>query len=326
MEFVNETGEAADLLRSELRGDLMVAALIVRARYRIEEGRRLGPCAAAERLYDLRRARVDLGDYGFLEIDQIFPRQGTDVIVLGDAAARGDETPAMRVQVKAGPYDVAVNVFGDRVWEKALGSMTLTPSPPKPFRRMPVTLRNAFGGAAAAEYGPIPFYQNPVGKGFYWTRDEALGRPLPNVESPFAPIAAWSDRPEPIAVGPYPPNFGLRLLKIFEPDVERQQVSFHPERGLCDIAHPALSGQRVEGGAVRIAGMSEAGAIEFELPERPFEVCAIFGPHTYVRDLELEEILVDVRTSLVDLTYRKLFKYEFVPHQIRRTILRRRGA
>jgi hypothetical protein len=246
--------------------------------------------------------------------------------VLGDAVARGEETPAMRVHIKAGPYDVAVNVFGDRVWERALGAVSLTPSPPRPFRRMPVTLRNAFGGAAPAEYGPLPFFQNPLGKGYYLTKEQALGQPLPNVESPLAPIASWSDRPEPIGIGPYPAAFGLRLLKVFEPDVERQDVSFHPERGMCDLAHPVLSGQRVEGGVVRVAGMSEAGTVELELPDRPFEVCAILGPHTYVRDLELEEILVDMRSSLVDLTYRKLFKYEFVPHQIRQTILRRRGA
>lgn len=326
MELVNETGEVADLFRSELTTDVMVNALVARVRYRIEDGKRLAAPAEGERLVDLRRDAIDLGDYGILGPDLIFPREGTDVIVLGDAAARGEEAAAMRVHIKAGPYDVAVNVFGDRVWEKALGSLTLTPSPPRPFRRMPVTLRNAFGGEAKGEYGPIPFHHNPAGKGYYLTREEALGQPLPNVEPPATPITSWSDKPDPIGIGPYPANYGLRLFKVHEPDVERQKIVFHPERGMFDLAYPALSGRRVDGGAVRIAGMSESGAVEFELPEPPFEARMILGRNTYVRDLELEEILVDMRTSLVDLTYRKLFKYAFVPNQARTTILRIKGA
>jgi len=51
--------------------------------------------------------------------------------------------------------------------------------------------------------------------------------------------------------------------------------------------------------------MSESGAVEFELPEPPFEARMILGRSAYVRDLELEEIVIDMRTSLVDLTYRR---------------------
>ena len=43
----------------------------------------------------------------------------------------------------------------------------------------------------------------------------------------------------------------------------------------------------------------------------------VFG----VRDLQLEEILIDLRHSMVDLSYRKLFDYDFVRHQTRKTTL-----
>ena len=38
--------------------------------------------------------------------------------------------------------------------------------------------------------------------------------------------------------------------------------------------------------------------------------------------LDLEEIVIDTNLLLVDLAYRKLFKYAFTPHQLRKTILR----
>ncbi len=330
MLFTNDTDHPAGLLRTEHRGTQIATSLIVRVRHLIEDGRLIRP-TGEDRLADLRREPVSLGDHGTLPPDNFYPRHGTDVIVLGDAVARGRPTEAMRVDVSVGPYHVALDVLGDRHWEKRLGDASLTPSAAAPFERMPVTFRNAFGGVAAGQYGPIPTTNNPVGKGYYLSRDEALGGPLPNIEAPDRRIKSWDDAPDPAGIGPYPFEWGLRLFKVFHLDRERKVIDARPEEGMFNAATPILSGRRVEPGPMRVTGMSARGAVELAIPPCPFEVQVILGEKSHVRDLLLEEVLVDLRDvdagrGSLDLTYRKMFHYEFQPLTIRHTILQAKKA
>jgi hypothetical protein len=327
--FTNETEHPADLLRTEHRGTQLANALVVRARYRIQ-GKALVPPAPPDRLTDLRREPTDLGDHGDLGPDDFYPRVGTDVIVLGDAVAQDGPAVASRVEVTAGKYRVALDVFGDRIWEKVLGG-GLLPSAPRPFTRMPVTWKNAFGGMARGAYGPLPCADNPMGKGYYLSAAEAEGGQLPNVESPGAHVERWDDRPEPVGLAPYPTAWGLRLMKWARVNREAGALDIHPEEGMFNRAHPALAGQSLGPGPMRIAGMSARGAVAFDLPPCPVEMCVVLGDKTFVRDLELEEVLVDLRAvdegqGVVDLTYRKMFRYEFAPLMIRHTIVRAKGA
>ena len=323
MRFVNETGARADLIRTERPGDVIATAVIVRARHRIAPGGRLSLVPPEEQPEDLRRQPIDCGEYGMLMPDTVYPRNGTDVIVLGEAVCR-EPSRATRVGVHVGPYAVEWNVFGDRVWESTLGE--LTPSLPERFERMPVTWARAFGGVTEGEYGPIPWHANPVGRGFYMSREAARGQPLPNVESPAQPIKSWTDRPDPAGTGPYSPTWGLRAMAMVDVDEQAKKVSFHPERGLFDRAHPALSGKKVEPGPMRLVGWSAEGTIELAIPEVPWEVRLTFDGRETRLPMELEEILVDLRIGVVDLTYRAMFRYPVVAHQERLTRVVPRGG
>ncbi len=319
MDFVNRTGSPAALLRSAGSGATIYASLITRARYAVTEAGELVSPTPELHLTDLRRDQVKT-EYGTFEPDLFLPRTGTDVIVLGRAVSP-KPTTQMSVLVKAGPYQVELLLLGERVWTRGAAG-ELVPGPPAQFTELPITYENAFGGAAKTEYGDLPDANNPVGRGFYLTEAEAAGKPLPRIEDPAARVVQWNDRPAPVGLGPYPLAWGLRLLQVFTVDPESKEPAIHPERGLYDQAHPRLSGRRLDAGeVVTIEGMRPAGPLRMTLPACPFALGVALGDAESWLGLSLEEVLVDLDTSLVDLTYRKSFKYETVRHEKRTTVL-----
>ena len=254
------------------------------------------------------------------EPDLFLPRTGTDLIMLGKAVSP-KPTKQMSVRVKAGPYEMALLVLGQRVWTRG-PSGELVPGPAEELTELAIRYEEAFGGAAATEYGDVPDASNPVGKGFYLTEDEALGKPLPRIEDPAAPVLEWNQRPAPVGLGPYPLAWGLRLLKVATIDPETKEPALHPDKGMFDQAHPRLSGRRLDAGeVVTIDGMRLAGPLRMTLPPCPFALGVALGDAESWLGLKLEEVLIDLDTSLVDLTYRKSFKYDTVRHEKRTTVL-----
>ena len=315
MRLIVEAPVSAGLLRTDRDDDVMLAALVVRKRFVLGDDRLDALPEPKEPPGWIRYDAIDRGEYGELPADEIPPRTGTDVIVLGNAVSR-EPVIATRVAVEVGEYKVDLDVFGDRIWETAIGA--LVPSDPIPFSSMPLTYANAFGGATEGEYGPIPYYMNPSGKGYYIRASEAKGKPLPNVEASGTHIRAWDDRPPPAGFAPYPSTWGLKWEKFVEVDPEREEINVHPERGMYDRAHPALSGKRVDPGPMRIAGMSPR-SIQFDVPACPVEAHITVSGQTVVKELSLEEILVDIPARQVDLTWRKMFRYRFVKYDRRET-------
>jgi hypothetical protein len=326
MEWVNETGLAAGILRTELREDVMVNAVIVRIRHGLTDDGELVPPPQEQALADIRRDQIDLGDYGKLQPDMVFPRSGVDLIVLGDAIAPGGESTQASVGVACGPYDIQLDVWGDRVWEEDAETEVLKPSQPESFERMPITWGRAFGGAATGEYGDVPNGDNPWGRGFYLSAEEAVGKPLPNVELPSARVGKWDDHPEPGGFGPYPMQWGLRLMRLFPVGEDQQSLEVHPERGMFDQAALPLSGEQLDSQFVRITGMTKSGEVSVPIPPPPVFVQVELGKKTVDLDMSVEEVLVDLRHSLVDITYRKDFQYAFTPNETRRTTLKHAPA
>ncbi|MFO0553970.1 MAG: DUF2169 domain-containing protein [Polyangiaceae bacterium] len=317
MRFVNDTELAAGLLRSERPNDVMLGAVIVRERFVIVDGKRLERAP----LEGIRTGTVELGEYGILEADEVAPRVGTDVIVLGSALCP-KPTIATRVEVSVGPYDVKLDVFGDRVWEGP--GDALIPSAPVPFDHMPIIYARAFGGPAPGEYGTLPYYKNPTGKGFYLRSGDARGKPLPNIEWADKHLDVWDGKPDPAGLAPYPATWGLRTEKTVIADIERESIEVEPEGGLYDRAHPALSGKLVEPGPLAIKGMTPSGYLQVELPPCSATLFVELGEQAFERALSLEEILVDLRDlarPTVELSYRKMFRYPFVREQRRQARL-----
>ncbi|MCA9649526.1 MAG: DUF2169 domain-containing protein [Myxococcales bacterium] len=323
MRLVNHSGQPAELMQGEIVPGQMHGSVLTRLRCRLGPDSSLSLATGDDALLDLRRDRIE-DEYGVIEPDIPYPRTATDVIVLADARCPGGPKVATKVGLRVGPYEQELLVIGDRVWERSLGAVT--PSSPVPFELMPLTWAHAFGGPAQGPYGPVQHPANPLGKGYALDAGAAVGQPLPNIEDPQAPIRAWNDRPDPVGFGPYPFNWLLRQQQCVEivPGPEREaRLLMYPERGMFDRAHPRLSGQQLRpGDAVIVTGTSFAPRIAFALPPCPFELEIRIGGKTWVRELELEELLLDLRRGLVELSYRKLLKYPWVPHQRREVVLR----
>jgi hypothetical protein len=328
MQLINETNDAAVLLRSERSPDVMLASLLVRRRMRLLANggplQGLGPLGEHEAKAEIRHDRVDLGEFGSLEPDLIFPRRGTDLIILAYAQPKSPGAVSTTVRIKTAHYHLNLKVFGDRVWTRSAQDVPV-PSPPGPLGRVPLAYSRAFGGCARTEYGELPYADNPVGKGYQLHLEHVLDTPLPNVERLESPIVAWNDRPEPVACAPYPMQWGLRMGSIVGFDALRQQLTVHPEKGLFDRAHPRLSGHPIRPGeVVELDGLLPPSQPGFVIPDCPYALevrrdaaCDQLMP-------ELEEVLVDLRTeqAVVDLSYRATFRYPFKPMQVRKAVLK----
>lgn len=321
MKLLNETPHAANMLRSEVKDDLLFAAVIAHVRYAVDEAGALTEQAGSGD--DLLPAQIRLqvleDDYGHLQADELVGRSGTDVIVLGDAVA---EAPVeqLTVRVEAGPYGHEVAVYGDRLWEPGAGG--LKPSAPEPFDRMPLSCDRAYGGQVETELGTEAYQINPRGKGFYTDEQQARGGPLPNLEDPQNPIQRWSDRPAPAGVGPRPDR--MMHMERFLEQPREGRARFRPTRGFHDLAFPGLCGQRLEAtDTISLHGIGRPGRLSVRLPQAPLEMEVQLGQRRYLRAMNPEEVLLDCRTMLLDLTYRKNITYDFVPHQKRRIRLLR---
>ena len=120
-----------------------------------------------------------------------------EVLVRGTChVPRAEPVAECPVKVQVGSWSKALRVVGPRAWSD--GHAGAVGSKPLAFTRMPLGYANAFGGPGYAK--------NPAGKG--------LGRELPNVEDPRAPVTSRHDRPEPAGFGPFSPTWPQRSSKM----------------------------------------------------------------------------------------------------------------
>lgn len=126
-------------------------------------------------------------------------KPGTDVLMLGDAAAGGRPVDVIDVGLRIGTLvDKHIRVSGDRSWQAEM------PSRPEPFVRMPLRYERARGGSLPGNSDVD--LQNPVGTGH---RDR-----LPNLEDPARPMQHARDTPPPVGFGPIAPAWAPRRDRV----------------------------------------------------------------------------------------------------------------
>lgn len=128
-------------------------------------------------------------------LDLAMPKPTAEVLIGGHARAPGGEpTTLMQVAARVGGFESRLAVIGDRVWEAGRGGYA--PTPPRPFREMPIAQSHAFGG----EGHPT----NPVGRGYRALPRLLAGElvALPNIEVPGRMVHAIEDAPAPALFGP----------------------------------------------------------------------------------------------------------------------------
>ncbi len=257
-----------------------------------------------------------------------YTRPGTDVIVSGRAwALRGERIKTMSVSARVGSLRRRIAVIGDRRWQR--GMHGLTPTKPIPFESIPLLYERSFGGALAApEDGGLFEARNPVGVGLYATEDEALDKPLPNIESEAALIRDIADRPPPVGFGPIARTWQPRLgyagtfdaawmearAPLWPADFDERFFQAAPPGA---IATPWLKG----GEPVVLEGMSPDGAIAFTLPTYRLAAEATFQSRTARKPLVLDSVHIEVEERRLTLIWRALFLAHRELHRHRRTVV-----
>ena len=279
-DFENETPFAATLMPSSDREGVNLLLIVVAAQFELPEpgagdlALRLAPAQDPPPM-----AEEYVGEPGQSSIrrdgQSSYTKPATDVYVSGDAyAPHGHPVTAMNVNIRVGPCGVDLRVLGDRVWERT-ATLGVRPSDPAPFVKMPLVWERAFGGVAKSSTVQRPAFEprNPIGCGLETDRQDAIGRPVPNIEDPRQPLGSITDRPRPVGVGPIARHWQPRVsyAGTYDDAWKRRRAPLWPldldERFFCSAPSSLQASPHLTGGeAVVLQGLHPDGVIRFRLP------------------------------------------------------------
>jgi hypothetical protein len=317
--------EALYLVDEELR-PLVVP--IVKATFAIG---RDGRCVRAEEQLPLNTGGECWGDdpetssYKY-EPEVAFMKPATDVVLVGHAYAARRDTKEMRVGLRVGPLNKDLLAFGDRVWFKALGSISMTK--PIPFEKIPLTYERAFGGWDRAHADPRKHAcepRNPIGTGFRGAGGFVEGIRVANIEDPRTPIKGFGDRPAPAGVGFVSPHWQPRaaLAGTYDEAWKKDRSPLLPknfDRRHLNGASPGLIAPGYLRGdeAVTAVGVSPEGTLSFSLPALPAPNVRIVrqGGQAQPVPLALDTIIIEPDDRRVILLWRGNLALRTGPHDV----------
>ena len=321
MFFVNPTPFSANLYRTTLDDTRIMASAVIRVAYRID-GSRLA--VADDQPWIVSTTPWD-SPAGPTEEDGPYMRGGVDVFVFGHAQAPGRRpVKEMEVGVQVGRFVRRAVVSGNRVWVRNHGGV-LVPSEAVSFERMPLTLERAYGGTAEWDGIPVPFSDNPGGKGFYLAEEQAEGRALPNLEEPDRRVQRWNDVPPVCGFGFCPRVNSQRIANGTVLDDAHRITALRPQ--LFNQAFPAMIAPSVTAGErVVLWGFSRDARVEFDVPAAPVQVRLRFGQRDALRVPLIDQIGVEVDLGRVFITWRFPFRYTVRARERRECHLLTSGA
>ena len=314
MEFINRTGWPAKWLVGSTGEREMLGIAVCKATWRVQDGR-LVPAAAGEHWPVFDKPATLAGATFAGEIDNRKP--GADLVILGQARAPGGKAvPQLEVSAQCGRLHHRTLVIGDRRWERSWGRIRATP--PTPFHELPLSNDRAFGGQASYEGQPLPHVINPIGRGYHITKDDADGKPLPNLERPGQLIAAWNDAPLPACW--LKPAGPLELGAGGEPMAMAQRMM---ESGFNISVPELIAADGALGERVLLRGFSAEGELDLPLPPAHGPVGHVtLGARTSVMPSRLTAVVVLPDARAVVGTYHCLFRYLMSPRDRRAVELR----
>jgi hypothetical protein len=314
MDLENKTNANAGLIRTVFGEEHMLAAVIARPTFRID-GSSLVPTPDQPWPVDEGPMETPSGTFPG---DVPFLTGGIDVFVVGSVHQPSDQpAPDLQVDISVGPrFKRTIDVFGDRVWEKRRGR--LVPSEPEPFVSMPLSYELAYGGAVDLEEGEYKWPANPVGKGLYFTAEQAEGNPLPNLEDPEHPIESFEDRPDAVGTAPYPSEGALKLMNAVELDLESENPHIKQLKPLLfNHAHPRMilepGVEPRPGEWIEITYARSEGSLRFPMPDLAYHVHVQLEDRSYLFPLHLDQIGILVDELRAFFSLRTVFTYRLVP-------------
>jgi hypothetical protein len=315
VELLNQTLAAARLFTGFTDPTSGVAALVARRTYRLDDA---GALAASDAPWPIFAEPLQT-DVGVFPSDMTPAHAGCDLVIAGVARA-AEPVTSLAVSAAVGAFATHLVLVGPRVWEERDGE--LVPSAPAPFTEMPLGWAAAYGGVSDYEGMPAPYPFNAEGKGFYLQREEAKGRPLPNLEWPHAPIRAWNERPLPACWGPVADPLTWHLAKAaLAAQQSDEAMERLEERVFISACQPDLIMPPLVGGEDVVLTGLDAQPTRFRLPAAGPRVRAEIGADVVEAQLVMSSVWILLSQRLVVVTWRGGFAYPFRQHDKRRATL-----
>ena len=320
MELHNTTELPAKVLKTVFGEHWMLAAVIARPVFRI----------VGDQLEHDREASwpIQMGPHetpcGEFPGDVPFLTGGVDVWVAGHVRTAGD-APARQVdlELKVGErFTRRARLFGERIWERR--DDQLVASTPQPFQAISLGWESAYGGTALAAEGALDWPDNPQGRGFYLSEEQAEGGPLAPMEDPEHPVTAWDQQPAPFGFAPYPRSGMARATAAA--DVDQTAGTLRRIRPIAfNAAHPSMvipaRDAPQAGDTVSLFHLGSDHGLRFRLPG--------LSLHTHVRlaqrhglvPMHLDQIGIVADEARVVLSFRGVFRYRLRKQERRRATL-----
>lgn len=316
MKLENLTPFPAKLLVGSTSDSEMVGMLACKVTYVFGEGG-LVPAPAEESWPIFEQPFVFESATLPAELD--FRKNGIDVAIFGKARTP-DARPArqLRLGIYWGSLRYEVDVQGDRWWVKT--GRSLVASDAQPFVEMPITNDRAYGGAALLDGVPCAYAENPDGRGYYLSQEEAEGKPLPNLERTEAAITRWDHRPKPAVF--YKAGLELRgdEMQTRGEDAVIAQLMMEGFNGSIRelVADPAQLGT-----SILLRGFSHAGDIVLPAPHHSGPVAhASVGSVRSRFPSAISSVVVLADVPALVVTYLSVFRYLMRPMEKRAVVLR----
>lgn len=314
MELVNDTAWEARLFTGAIDERQMGAWLVARATFSVDRARgRLVPTEVRWPIFHQQVATR----YGTFPSDNHPMSRGCELLILGSARC---ERPVRRIRTTftVGDFSRSIDVIGDRRWVRSEEG-TLVPSEPEPFTAMSLDWARAYGGSTEADGEPAAHRLNPIGKGLCLGAESCEGAPLPNLEDPAEPIAAWSDTPTPAAWGPVPRVTPWQIRELLTG--RRDPPSEEEFAALAKAVTPSASVPRNTAPAVR---GDEEVTIElgdnrwaFSLPGWNLKVDVEVGGERSWQRTTVSGLWFLAETQLLVVTFRSRWRYPLRPRETR---------
>ena len=305
MELENQTPFPAALFRGCIDEERIAASLVVRRTFDLVAGYLV---RSAEEFWPVSPGPWD-SPAGPMAGDDLFYRGGVDLFVFGSAKS-AKAVPRVDVTIEAGKeFKYSIAVFGDRVWTRSGDG--LVPGVPKPFTEMPLTMANAFGGTDEWDQLPVPYPANGQGKGYALSAETALGKPLPNIENPKAPLKKFGEHPEPVGVSAPPYPYGPRVPRTVEHYPNGIMKKLDPK--FFNAAFPDMVAPKLAiGDRIKITGATVDRPIQFEIPSPDVQMRLRLGDKIHEVIPRLDQVGIEVDRNRVFVTYRHAFRYKVV--------------
>ena len=322
MDFDNQSGLAAKLLRADLPQPDMTLAVVVAKACGVFNG--LGHMRLEPELEVPFQTTNAPHPYGHIPSDLAIRKDGMDVLALGRAyhpeLAGGGES---RVSLSVGDETRQLRIFGERTWYRThAGHWAI--SEPIPFSLLDLTWSNSFGGRSFDDFGnDVQHALNPEGKGVIGCEDAIEHTSLPNIEDPAELVCAWTDQPRPFNIAPAPKAIAIDHEQAMPATAQLKREPYRVPAELWNDAVARFRFHDVERGSLlTLAGMSEQ-PLHAIVPALALTARVHLGPTSSSVPLQLDTVLFLPESKRCTFTWRGAFTYRFEPRQLRSVVLQR---